>query len=163
MAHAELATGLGMQPGAVAGAVVGEHPLDRDPHALEPGDRPPQEPRGGGALLVGQDLDVGEAGGVVDADVDELPAGGAQALGPDPLLTLASPGAEDAMAGAPAADPPQLLDVDVDQLARPLALVAVGRLGRLEAAALAETDPRQPPGDRRERHPQDLGDSAAVI
>ena len=49
-------------------------------------------------------------------------------------------------------DPPELLDVDVDQLARARALVAVGRLGRLEAAALAEADPLQPPRDGRERH-----------
>jgi hypothetical protein len=61
-----------MEVGAVTGAVVGEDPLDRDPHPLEPRDRPPQEGGRGGALLVGQHLDVGEAGGVVDADVEEL-------------------------------------------------------------------------------------------
>jgi hypothetical protein len=42
---------------------------------------------------------------------------------------------------------PQLLDVDVDQLTRPLALVAVGWLRRLEAGALAEVDPLQPGRD----------------
>jgi hypothetical protein len=39
--------------------------------------------------------------------------------------------ARDAMAGA-AADPAELLDVDVHQLAWPLALVAVRRPGRLQ-------------------------------
>ena len=58
----------------------------------------------------------------------------------------------------PCADPPQLLDVDVDQLSGALSLVAVGRLGWLQAAALAEADPRQPPRDGRERHAEHLGD-----
>jgi hypothetical protein len=38
------------------------------------------------------------------------------------------------------ADPHQLLDVDVDQLTRAGALVAVGRLGRPQTAQLAEAD-----------------------
>jgi hypothetical protein len=60
--------------------------------------------------------------------------------------------------GTVGTDPAELLDVDVDQLARPLALVAVGRLRRIESAAPAEADPRQPPRDGRERHAEDLGD-----
>jgi hypothetical protein len=93
--HPEIPAGLRVDLGAVAvaGAVVGEHPLVLYPHPLEPGDRPSQEARGGGALLVGQDLDVGE----VAADVDELPAD--------------RPGSARA------------LDVDVDELARPPSLL----------------------------------------
>jgi len=64
----------------------------------------------------------------------------------------------DPVSGALAADPAELLDIDVDQLARPLAFVAIGRLGWSEAAALAEPDLLQPPRDRRERHAEDLGD-----
>jgi hypothetical protein len=45
-------------------------------------------------------------------------------------LALAVP--DDAMAGAASGDAPELLDVDVHELARTAALVAVGRLGRLE-------------------------------
>ena len=38
------------------------------------------------------------------------------------------------------------------------ALVAVGRLERLQSRALAKPEPRQHRGDRRERHRQQLGD-----
>ena len=43
-------------------------------------------------------------------------------------------------------------DFDVHQLARPLALIAVGRLGRRQPRQLAEPDPPQPARHRRERH-----------
>jgi hypothetical protein len=58
---------------------------------------------GAGTLLrlVGQDLGVGEAGGIVDADMDQVPA--------DALL-LAAAIAGDAMADA--IDPAELLGVD---------------------------------------------------
>lgn len=39
--------------------------------AAEPGDGSAQEPDGAGAGLLVEDLDVGEAGGVIDRDVDE--------------------------------------------------------------------------------------------
>jgi hypothetical protein len=103
----------------------------------EPGDGPAQERRRGGALLVPQDLDVGEAGGVIDADVDELPADGADA----PRALLAARGPLATMAGHPVArvmDPPQLLDVDVDQLPGSLAFVAVRWLGWRQGPAPAE-------------------------
>jgi hypothetical protein len=66
--------------------------------------------------------------------------------------------ASDAVAGDD--NPPQLLDVDVEQLARTLALVAQCRL-KPQAAELAEPDPRQDPRHRRLRHPEQLGDLSA--
>ena len=57
-------------------------------------------------------------------------------------------------------DPAELLDVDVDQLAGPLALVALGGL-EAEPAELAHPDPRQDARDRRERHLEHLGDLRA--
>jgi hypothetical protein len=51
----------------------------------------------------------------------------------------------DAVAGA------DLLDVDVDQLAGVTALVAIGWLGRLRAAELAQPDAQQDRRHRRER------------
>ena len=50
----------------------------------EPGDRSFEEPDGGDGAFVGEDLDVGEAGGVIDADVDGFPArpGGCERPGP---------------------------------------------------------------------------------
>ena len=67
--------------------------------------------------------------------------------------------AGDAFAGA-ALDAPEFLDVDVDQLARPLALIAHCRL-EAEPAELAHPDPGQDPRHRRERHVEGLGDLRA--
>src|SRR5688500_2008135 len=58
-------------------------------------------------------------------------------------------------------DAAELLDVDVDQLAGPLALVSVGRLERLQPGEPAEPDPGQDPLHGRERHAQALRDLLA--
>ena len=85
-----------------------------------------EEAGGAGAAFVGQNLGVGEPGRVVDADVHELPADAAGALRLRRLFWLRRwpvtrwPGA---------ADPAELLDVEVQQPARPLVLVAVGGSG----------------------------------
>ena len=105
--------GLAEGVAAIGRAVVGHDPLDGDAEAGEPGQRPLEEGHGALLALVGQDLGVGEARGVVDADVQEVPADAA---------LLAAPVAGDAVADA--VDPAELLDVEVDQLAGPLALVA---------------------------------------
>jgi hypothetical protein len=65
------------------------------------------------------------------------------------------------VAWATRADPAELLDIDVQQLARPLALVAIGRLGGLEPGELAEPDPGQDALHRGERHPERRGDLGA--
>src|SRR5688572_8708788 len=65
-----------------------------------------------------------------------------------------------AVAGHPVArqqNAPELLDVDVDELARTLALVALGRL-EPESAEAAHPDPGQDSRDGRLRHPQHLSD-----
>ena len=67
--------------------------------------------------LVGQQLGVGQARGVIDGDVERFPAGAAPAA-----LTSAIAG--DAMTDA--VDAAELLAVDVDEFARPFALVAQG-------------------------------------
>jgi hypothetical protein len=74
----------------------------------EPGDHAVQEPRAGGVAFVGQRLDVGEAGVVVDGDVQ---------------VVVAVPAASGLFAGpvqAPAAavgHPPEFLHVHVQQVA----------------------------------------------
>ena len=107
---------------------------------------------------------VGQARGVVDRDVHALPA--------DPVAVKA--GAVDqtrvarglrltprhALAGA-ALDAPELLDVDVDELARPLALVALGRL-KPQPAQPAHPDPGQDPRHRRDRHASNSAISGPV-
>jgi hypothetical protein len=118
--------------------------------------RPLEEADAGRCLLVGEHLDIAEPGGVVDADVNELPAGDSVAARVGEAVA--------AVAGHPVAGPQdaaELLDVDVDQLARPLALVAVGRLERFQPAELAEPDARQDPLHRRERHAQAFRDLLA--
>ena len=101
---------------AVGGAVVGHHALDLDAVGGVEGDRAAQERDRGRGLLVGEDLDVGQAGGVVDADVHELPAARCRAR-----RRVARRGVWLALCRVtrcPAPrDPAELLDVDVDQLA----------------------------------------------
>jgi len=63
---------------------------------------------------------------------------------------------EGSLAGA-ALDPAEPLDVDVDELARPRALVAE-RLLEPEPAESAQAAARQDPGNGRGRHPEQLGD-----
>jgi hypothetical protein len=70
-----------------------------------------------------EDLDVGQARGVVDADLDERPARDSGQVAVDPDAFLAGAAARHSMPRA--ADAPERLDVDVDQLARALALVTV--------------------------------------
>jgi len=70
-------------------------------------------------LLITEDLGIGHAGAVVDRDVHVLPAHPA-AIDAATVATCAialAPAAVDAMPGA-AIDPSELLDVDMDQLAR---------------------------------------------
>ena len=59
---------------AVGATVVGDQPLGGDAIAGKVRDGAMKESDGGDRFLVGEDLDVGQAGGVVDRDVDVLPA-----------------------------------------------------------------------------------------
>jgi hypothetical protein len=59
---------------AVGRAVVGHDALDGDAMAVEPGERALEEGDGAGLLLIGQDLAVGKPCGIVDHDVQNLPA-----------------------------------------------------------------------------------------
>src|SRR5690606_25777024 len=97
--------------------------------ALVVGDGGLQE--GDGAFLAfgGHDPNEGDPGVVVDADMHELPADAAC-----PALTgsIASDAVSDPVEAA------QLLDVDVNELAWVLALVASHRLGRLQGRELVQ-------------------------
>jgi hypothetical protein len=160
VADAERAAGDRVDRGAVGGAVVGQQPLDGHAVAAVEEERAAQERDRRGRLLVREHLGVGEPGAVVDRDVHELPTDlqAPHALSVGASARVAAP-ARHPMSGA-ARDPAELLDVDVDQLARARALVALGRL-EPQAPELAHPDPRQHPRDRRERHPEHLGDLGA--
>src|SRR3954453_21599941 len=163
VADAQRATGNRVHGRAVGRAVVGDQLLDGDAVAREVLDGAAQEADGGDRLLVGEDLDVGQAGGVVDRDVHVFPAdevaavpvGVGAAAGGASLARLASEPVPDT-----AVDASELLDVDVEQLARPGALVALGGL-QPEASELAHPDPRQDPRHGRQRHSEQLSDLGA--
>src|SRR5918996_1722436 len=134
---AEAATAERMDRRDVGGAVIGEDSLHLDPVAAVEGERSSEEADCRPRLLVREHLGVGEAAVVVDGDVDVLPADRAAGLAAfvDAAGALAAGSAPaDAFAG-PTFDAPQLLDVDVDELAWPRALVA---------ARLCEPDQAEP-------------------
>ena len=72
---AELEAGGAEVSRAIAGAVVGEQAADGDAVLGIEGDGGAQEGDGGFGLLVGQHAGEGEAGGIVDGDMQGLPAG----------------------------------------------------------------------------------------
>ena len=135
---------------AIGTAVVGHDPLDGDAVAGEPGERPLEEGNRAGLALVGQDLGVGQARGVIDGDVQVFPA--------DAAVAVDHAGAAAGDAVADAGDPAELLGVDVDQLTGALALVAHHRYGRIEALEAAETEATQDAADGRERQAEAAGD-----
>src|SRR5260370_650299 len=71
---AELEAGGAKRTGAIAGAVVGEQAANGDSVLGVEGDGGTQEGDGGFALLVGQHEGEGEAGVIVDGNVQSLPA-----------------------------------------------------------------------------------------
>jgi hypothetical protein len=70
------AQGLRVAASDEGGALVGEHTLGDHATRSEERERPAQEGDRALAPLVGQQLDVGQAAVVVDADVEVLVAGG---------------------------------------------------------------------------------------
>jgi len=89
-------------------------------------------------------LNEGDARGIVDADVDELPA--------DAMVAIDRAGIPPGDAMSDRADPAELLDIEMDKLARVLALIATDRLGRLQRSEPVETEPTQDAADGRVRY-----------
>ena len=106
------------------------HPLtDLEAEACVVGDGGSQKGGGAPLLLACHDLGEGHAGVVVDSDMDELPTHAS-------AVALAGP-----VAGYAMSDPveqAELLDVDMDHLARLLALVTAHRCSRLKSGNLTE-------------------------
>src|SRR5215210_6275107 len=71
--EAEIAAGGAEDLGTIAGAIVGHHAGNRDAEVRVVGDCGLEEGDRALLLLVRKDLREGHPGGVVDADVDELP------------------------------------------------------------------------------------------
>ncbi|MGY4285426.1 hypothetical protein ACVWXO_004646 [Bradyrhizobium sp. LM2.7] len=118
----ELLTGFGKSPGSIAGAVVGHDALDCQAQARIVGDRRLEERHGALLAFILHDLAEGNARGIVDANVDELP----------PRLTRAVLfGADTCDAVTHAIEFAELFDVDVDQLAGMLTLISAHSFSRL--------------------------------
>jgi hypothetical protein len=134
----------GVAPAAFeAGAVIGEHAFDLDAVAAVEACAGSEERDCGVAALVGVDPAEAEPGRVVDRDEEVLPAGTAR-----PITAVAG----DAVAGLH--DPAELLHVDVQELAGPLALVThdlLPRRGRPQPRATV------PPQDRMHRRGGNTG------
>lgn len=155
--------GLGEQLGLVAGAVIGQDAIDGDALVREERVRPFPESDGGVLAFVGQDFAVGQAGVVVDGGVDVAVAdrgGAASALvGGGLAVAVAGCAADDAPAAV--GDVAELLDVDVDQLARSGSFVAADDPagGPVHEGQAVAAVPHEDPVDRRGGQPQDRTDA----
>src|SRR5258708_17970761 len=129
VAQAESGAGGGEAVRAIAGAVVGHDAGDFDAVAGVPGDEASKEGGSGWGSFVSQNFGISQTGGVVDSDVNELPAGSSTAL---------SAVACDAVADD--LNPAQLLGVDVDELPGMVSLVAADGFFRVEGL-----EPREGP------------------
>jgi hypothetical protein len=89
--------------------------------------------------LISHDLHEGNAGGIVDADMDELPA--------DALVPVDHAGLPCRDAMSHRTDAAGLLDIEMDEIAWVLALIAPDRFGRLQGAELVELSPFEDAAD----------------
>src|SRR3954451_15459599 len=138
----EIAAGGAEGLGAIAGAIVGHHTGNRDAEVRVVGDRRLEEGDRALLLLVREDLREGHPGGVVDADVDELPSDA-------PAFALTGSIAGDAMADA--VEAAELFDIDVDQFAGMLTLVAANRRGGFKRLDAVEAEAPEDAADRSRR------------
>src|SRR3954462_6923990 len=150
--EAEIAAGAAEGLGAKAGAIVGHHTGNRDAKVRVVGDRGLEEGDRALLLLVRADLREGDPGGVVDADVDELPSDA-------PALALTGSVAGDAMADP--VEAAELFDIDVDQFAGMLTLVAAHRRGGFERLDAVEAEAPEDAADRSRRDADGSGDVLA--
>ena len=109
--------------GTATRAVVRHLPLNLDAEAFVPGHGSYQEGHGAFLPLALADLVEGQAGMVINGDVDELPADA-------PGIALAVAVACNAMADA--VEFTQFLDIHIDHLAGAVPVITDHRLGRLQ-------------------------------
>ena len=137
---------------AVAGTAVGQNALDREAESGVESSCHEEKEHGRLVVLVGQDGGEADAAVIVDGDVQIFVAGAS---------SLASVIAMDAMARL--YDPGQPFDIEVDEIARPLVLIAHHRRRRIERAQPVHTRPAQDPAYRGAAETKRLGDAPAVV
>ena len=118
--------------GTVARPIVGHDALDLHAEARIVGNGGFEEGDGAFLFLVLHDATEGNTRGVVDADMNELPADTQVAVDDSRLAS------GDAMTNG--ANFAELFDIDMDELAGMLALVATNGLGRLECLQAIEPE-----------------------
>jgi hypothetical protein len=149
--------GSGKEFGAVGAATIGEEALDLDATSRVKADGLVESVEHGGKFFVGEETSEGEAGVIVDGDVEAFDAGAWIAKG-------AIAGGADARACEAA----QLLDVEVEELARLGVFIAEGRrFGRIErreaVEMMATQDARKSGlGDWEDHHDLSVGASLAA-
>jgi hypothetical protein len=153
--EAEFAAGGGEEFGAVGGAAVGEEAFDGDAVLVVEGDGLAEGVEDAGGLFIREEGGEGDTGVVIDGDMEGLGARAGIAMG-------AVAGGADAWFGEAA----ELLDVEVEEVARVLVLVALGRRlrgfeGGEAVEAVAAEDAREGGLGDREEH-ADLGVGAAL-
>ena len=137
---------------AVTGTVVCQHALDPEAEARVEGSCHVEEEHGRLVVLVGQDGSEADASVVVDGDVHVLVAGAGG---------LARVIAMDAMARLDDAGQP--LDIEVDETAWALVLVAHHRRGRIERLEPVHPIAAKDAAHRGTAYVQCLGDPPAVV
>jgi hypothetical protein len=138
--EAQIPTGISKGKGLIATAVVGHDASDGNAEAFVICHCGFEKRNSAAGLLIGQDLGEGNAGMVVNADVDELPADAT-------AVALAGPIPGDPMADL--VEAAKLLDIDVDHVAGVLSLVATHRLGRFQIAHPVQSQTPQDAADSR--------------
>src|SRR5208283_3246838 len=89
--------------------------------------------------LIGQYLHERDPRSIVDADMDELPT--------DAVVTVDGARISSGDAVPDGANPAELFDIEMDELARMLAFIAPDRFGRLQGTELVQAEPTQNTAD----------------
>jgi hypothetical protein len=132
MAEAVPQTGGAELMGTVARTVIAHEALSFDTEGGEVSQGAFEEEHGAGLAFIGHDLGESQTGSIIDANMDELPSGPAHLI-----ASIVS----DAMTGAH--DLAQLFDIEVEQLARALALIADHRRSRVQSAQTGQAVPAE--------------------
>jgi len=128
--------------GTITRAVIAHEALGLDAEGSEESQGTLKEENRAVLAFIGHDLSKGQAGSVIDANVDEFPTGAAHLIAPIP---------GDPVTGAH--NFAQLFDIEVKQLAWELALVTHHRRSRRQVAQPGQAMAAQEARNRRARKP----------